>query len=404
MKTPVPGPVFHEYLLGGPDPTANLAPYEWIIGRTAYAGGVGAIVGPPEASKSLFVLLRAISIATRRSLTGEPVHKTGKVYIYNAEDTLATMLKRIRAICMKYEINPDDVYPNLILSSGQEHPFILAYIDGRAVVIAQALGDLASRLKERGVVYAAFDPLIELQEGVNENDNAEIKKVIAALRDLARETGAAVEFVHHTPKTGNKAFGDMMAARGGGAIAGAVRWMLTVMRVERGDKFESVVVKKPFIRVDVAKSNMAKRSDPTYFDITGVAIGNGDEIGVHALITDPLFGWVETKEKADQRQRNKLFATIVQTMGAKDQVALAEILGAIEKAFELKNRATRELVNNALPVNAPVTVTLDDTVWELIRCQEAENRPSVIKRRQVKDEDGTLRMPPEESGVDEALK
>jgi hypothetical protein len=55
-------------------------------------------------------------------------------------------------------------------------------------------------------------------------------------------------------------------------------------------------------------------------------------------------------------------------------------------------------------VNAPVTVTLDDTVWELIRCQEAENRPSVIKRRQVKDEDGTLRMPPEESGVDEALK
>jgi AAA domain/Primase C terminal 2 (PriCT-2) len=67
----------------------------YVLGYRFLAGAVTLGVAPPGTGKSNFSLLTALSIATGQSLTDEPVHRTGAVWIHNNEDDLDELQRRI---------------------------------------------------------------------------------------------------------------------------------------------------------------------------------------------------------------------------------------------------------------------------------------------------------------------
>ena len=122
---------------------------------TASAGGVG---------KSTLSLLDAVSFAVGRNLlTGEILEKRRRVWVWNAEDDVDEMERRVVGICAHYGINRADLDGWLFLDSGYDLPLELAHGNGKGPVVKEDLIDLiAARVKEREIEVVVLDPLVAL--------------------------------------------------------------------------------------------------------------------------------------------------------------------------------------------------------------------------------------------------
>ena len=94
---------------------------------------------------------------------------------------------------------------------------------------------------------------------------------------VADRTGCAIDLVHHSRKL-NGADADIDAARGGTAIAGAVRAAraLNVMNSQVAEGFDiSEADRRSFVRVDDAKANLAPPQAARWFRLASEPLGNG---------------------------------------------------------------------------------------------------------------------------------
>jgi RecA-family ATPase len=103
------------------------------------------------------------------------------------------------------------------------------------------------------------DPLSELHN-VEESDNGAMRAVVARFRELAVKHNIAVCILHHTRKGGASSPGDLDAARGASAIAGAVRVALTLCGMSEDDASAlgpstDVQARSHYVRLDDAKQN-----------------------------------------------------------------------------------------------------------------------------------------------------
>jgi RecA-family ATPase len=78
-----------------------------------------------------------------------------------------------------------------------------------------------------------IDPLVEITEGINENDNAHMQKVMAVLRVLAREKNLHLNVVHHFNKPGEA--NNPGAVRGGSSIINAARLCINLEKANDKD-------------------------------------------------------------------------------------------------------------------------------------------------------------------------
>ena len=76
----------------------------WILGRSLLRGHVSLLVAPAGVGKSTHGIARAVAVATGRDLTGEPVHEQVKVWIYNIEDDLDELKRRLGAVLQHWSV------------------------------------------------------------------------------------------------------------------------------------------------------------------------------------------------------------------------------------------------------------------------------------------------------------
>ena len=76
-------------------------------------------------------------------------------------------------------------------------------------------------IKRNSIDVLIVDPFISVHE-MPENDNGAMDAAVKAFALVADRTGCAIDLVHHSRKL-NGMDADIDAARGGSAIAGAVR-------------------------------------------------------------------------------------------------------------------------------------------------------------------------------------
>ena len=207
---------------------------KWIVDPQVPVGDVALCVGAAGISKSTMALRTALAVATGRedilrgrnasgnSITNERLHYTGAVLVYNAEDRLSEMQRRLRAAQAHYGVTADMKH-SIILWSGVDMPAfkIMNRPDARnPLKRAKGADLLEAAILHYDVELVIVDPLIALADGALENDNNDMNAVFQAFADISAKLDIGMMLLHHTGKGRDKA-GDESAARGASAIIGA---------------------------------------------------------------------------------------------------------------------------------------------------------------------------------------
>ncbi len=260
---------------------------EYVIEPRLPRRDVYQLVGEPGAGKSQAILRDAMIVATgderilrgEGNISNERLHLSGPVIVYNAEDRIEEMQRRLIALQKHYAVASEDMKHPIILWSGVEDTLTVMSKPGRGA-ISQAPGSrkLRALIKEHNAVLVALDPQISLAAGVDENSNDDMNALLQELANIASETNCCIQVVHHTSKQKRQSAGDMGAGRGAFAAVGKVRAAYTLTNV-LGDEDEAkslgIAPEDAIVMLMNAKLSHSEKRPPTFFRKVSVCVGNG---------------------------------------------------------------------------------------------------------------------------------
>lgn len=266
----------------------NIPPRRWIYGREIVRGYVSVLASPGGTGKTAYTMAVALSIVADRPLLCPKdsnkvpdrcaVHKAGNVWLFNLEDPMDELRRRIKAAIQYHKIDIATVSRRLFIDSGREKPLVIAKRTSSGLIVSPIVEPLIAEIIARQISVLVIDPFVQSHDA-EENRNDEMNFVMALWGKVAHEGRCAVWLVHHFRKGGKT--GDGEAVRGAGAIQGAARSMFTVgtMSPEEAAKLGiEEDAKWQYIRHDNAKSNMAPAAGTAdWYRLVSVKIGNGDE-------------------------------------------------------------------------------------------------------------------------------
>lgn len=264
---------------------------EWVFKGFATIGTVSAIVAPSGAGKTQLLIQMAIALATGRSdICGlTPVRKSAAVWVWNQEDEVLEMQRRLAATMLRFGVTWADLAQKLLIDSGVGKPLKLAVRSrGGALVAPKHVETMIRRIRESGVRVLMIDPLVEFHDA-DENNNVEMAFVAAVLRSISVEAGCAVLIGHHDRKpdiaspTGH--VGNQHSMRGASALQGVTRAVATLYQMSEKDAKDLGLPaehRHRYVRWDGAKSNLSLSGEaPQWLRRTGQKLGlDGEEIGV----------------------------------------------------------------------------------------------------------------------------
>ncbi|MCI0626666.1 MAG: AAA family ATPase [Acidobacteria bacterium] len=160
----------------------------WLIERLWSIQAVGFVSGPPKSFKTWTVLEMAVSVASGAPCLGVfPVHRSGPVLLYAAEDPMTALRLRLESLA-------------------RNHGLDLEQVDIR-VIRADSLrldrpGDrekLAATIDLHRPALLILDPLVRLH-ALDENQAGPMAELLSHIRALQRSSGTAIAIVHHSRK------------------------------------------------------------------------------------------------------------------------------------------------------------------------------------------------------------
>ncbi len=237
-----------------PIKAVSLAPFDadvipahrWVLPGFACRGLVNTLVGPGGVSKSTLLLMMAVAtVAGRDDICGFTIAEPGPVWIWNNEDDLQEMQRRIASIMRAFNVSWDDMRGEdgeiwLYVTSGVDRPLILATRKGDWGVVegTPQVDEIIAEVKAKGIVAFIADPLVEFHEA-DENNNVHMKAVLGQFRRIAHLGDCAAIVAAHTrkpPQASSDGFaGDMDAMRGGGSQVASVRIGATLFSMSAKD-------------------------------------------------------------------------------------------------------------------------------------------------------------------------
>ncbi|WP_158032265.1 AAA family ATPase [Rhizobium rhizosphaerae] len=270
----------------------GIPPREWVVFPRLPLGDVAQCVGEPGVSKSTLALRDALAVSsgsepvlrgvdeTGAPISPERLHLAGPVIIYNAEDRLSEMERRLAASQRHFDVAKPK-HPIILWSGEDGTKLTIMQRDNDRSAMKRAPGaDLLERIIDQyKAVLVVLDTQISLTAGGHENSNDDQDALLQELAWIAARSRCAIEVVHHTAKHTRNAAGDMGAGRGGFAAVGKVRSAFTLVNVTgeaEDERAWGVSSADGLIRLDYAKiSHDRKPSVPLVFKRMSVSVGNG---------------------------------------------------------------------------------------------------------------------------------
>lgn len=276
------------------DDLDDIPPRQWIVKDILARNFVTALIAPSGAGKTQFLSQLALAIASGQGeAVGFEIKEPTKVWYWNQEDDMDELRRRLASGAQAHNISRNRLRRNLFVDSGVGKPLMLVARDPNTGIVkptreATALADF---IKANGIGVFIADPLIEFHN-INENDNSELNKAVRVFRDhIANKANCAVVVAHHTrkpPGASSEGFaGNQDASRGGAALQGVTRVMLSLYQMSEADMklYQGVEPhnRHHYVRLDDAKSNLslaAAGADPFWFKRISVQLGiGGEEVG-----------------------------------------------------------------------------------------------------------------------------
>lgn len=271
-------------------------PYRWIEPalmprrKTLYGGHytrkfVSVTVAPSKVGKTALSVVEALAMASGKPLLGrEVVGGPLRVWLWNGEDPLEELERRLAAAMLVYGLTRADVGDRLFVDSGRDMEIVLA--DGGAGgrgsgarIIAPVESKIYQTLFGLGIDVLMVDPFISSHR-VPENDNGAIDLVAKRWAKIADRANCSVELVHHVRKLNG---GEVTVEDGRGAVA-----LLAASRSARAlARMTADEARRAGVSVDVARrlfrfadvsSNIALPgdADAAWLELSSVLLGNGD--------------------------------------------------------------------------------------------------------------------------------
>jgi hypothetical protein len=282
---------------------------EWVMQDRYIKGFLSVVIAPGGTGKSTLQLLDAMSIVTGKPLSGYEVKQQGPVWLYNLEDPLHEMQRRIAAMALHHCIHPSELR-DLHYCSGRDHPLVLVReAGGQYVINEDAIGWITDTIKREGIVAFMPDPYIRLHE-CKENDNNAQDKVAFALQRIA-DAGCSTGASHHTRKKPNgqqQQTADVDDARGAKALTDAARLahVISPMNEQEAERM-GVDNRRQFLRLDSVKANMSPPlANAMWYQLAGQTLPNTETVGVLDLAT--LRDQTEEREAQSEETEARLLA------------------------------------------------------------------------------------------------
>lgn len=181
--------MIEELPVARPGELATRAPEaRWLIRELWARDAAGILAAHPKSAKSWLGLEMAVSVASATDCLGHfPVDHAGPVLVYLAEDALPEVRARIEALAAHRGLTLDALDLHVITA-----PTLRLDLEEDRARLTRTL----ERLRPHLVV---LDPLIRMHR-LNENDSAEIAKLLGELRAIQRTYELALVLVHHVAK------------------------------------------------------------------------------------------------------------------------------------------------------------------------------------------------------------
>jgi KaiC/GvpD/RAD55 family RecA-like ATPase len=268
---------------------AKLPIRDWAVPGLLLKRSLSVLVAPPGSGKSLLSLQLAIAVAVGIAWAGWTPRMAEKVLIINAEDDLDEMRRRLCAAARSMGVDQGQLEGRIFLAQAPES-VVIARFDNRtkSVIRTPLVEELVATIEQHGIGVVVADPFAETFEG-DENSNSEVKWAGILWREVARRTRTALLLVHHTKKYAGQMAGEADASRGGGALIGTARILVTLFAMTE-DEAEALNIppdeRTDYVRLDDAKANYSKMEKARWFKKDTVTLANataflpGDDVGV----------------------------------------------------------------------------------------------------------------------------
>ena len=273
------------------EPT-EIPPREWAYGKHYVRKYLSATFAPGGVGKSSMAIVEALAMVTGRPLLGVAPRQPLRVWLWNGEDPLEEIERRVLAACLHYEITAAQIGDRLFIDSGRDCQIVVAEETKDGATIAEpVLSELEATITLNAIDVWMFDPFISCH-AVSENDNNKIQRVVKALAQLADKTNTAGELIHHVRKSSSAGRNEVTVedGRGASALLAAVRTAraLNPMTGEEATQFGVDPVRRAeYFRVSQGKANMSRATTHSAWrHMESVALGNGsaglmqDTVGV----------------------------------------------------------------------------------------------------------------------------
>jgi RecA-family ATPase len=242
-------------------------------------GHVTLLTGRPGEGKSLLALQWAVAVATGRQWLHWRPRAQRNVLMLSIEDDLDEQHRRLIGVCRGMRVSAPELQGHLFKVRGVGAALVSKGMQGTPQC-TRFYHELSAVRSERfGLIVV--DPLVSTHEGCNENDNADMQKLAAALRDLSRIAPACpVLVVHHTRKGSVAA--DPDSGRGASAVLGVSRIQIGLDRMsdkEAKDLLEArdFAQRWRYAKVSTGKSNYGARGGEQWLQMAIHPLAHGDE-------------------------------------------------------------------------------------------------------------------------------
>ena len=257
---------------------ATIPRRQWLYGRHYVRKFISETVAPGAYGKSTLAMTEALAIVTGRPLLGVIPDERANVWIWNGEDPMEELQRRIVAAALHYEIDPTEIAGRLFVDTGRETKIIIAEQTRTGAIVARPIVDaVIATIKANAIGLMIVDPFVASHRVV-ENDNPAIELVAATWAEIADVTGCAIELVHHARKTDGAEI-TVDDGRGGSALLAKVRSARTLNGMTDDEAARAGVDnRRSYFRVQNGKANLSPPPDKAnWYRLESFDLGNGGD-------------------------------------------------------------------------------------------------------------------------------
>lgn len=319
-----------------PDP-AKIPRREWIYGTHLIRKFVSATVAPSGVGKSSLVITEALAMASGKPLLGVKPKGQFRVWLWNGEDPMDELQRRVAAVMLHYGLSKEDVGDRLFLDSGRELEIVLATETRDGATIAQPVVDaLTDTLLRNHIDVMQVDPFVSSHR-VSENDNGAIDMVSKQWARIANRTGCAIDLVHHVRKL-NGAEITVEDSRGAVSLIATSRSARALTKMQKGEAVKLGIEDRwqRFFRFGDGKNNLAPPAGASasgWMELVSVPLGNGGGDGMDAVLDGDSVGVVVARSAAEMERQGASGAEVAAGLlgGATGEGATEQALRAIRQ-------------------------------------------------------------------------